>query len=85
MHCGGWVSCAMRSGTGPRLHSGLFHDAYHPFAEALWQLRSGIRVDLGSAALTPADLDKPGWDDQANCDFCQAPASLRPDPGARGA
>ena len=53
-----------------KLHTAPFHDAYHPFAEALWRLRSSIRIDLGSAALTPADLDKPGWDDKANCDFC---------------
>jgi hypothetical protein len=56
---------------GTKLHTMPYHDAYHPYAEALWRLRSAIRVDLGSRALTAADLDKPGWDEQANCDFCQ--------------
>jgi hypothetical protein len=56
---------------GAKLHTVPYHDAYHPYAEALWRLRSNIRVDLGSAALTASDLDKPSWDEQANCDFCQ--------------
>jgi hypothetical protein len=56
---------------GAKLHTMPYHDAYHPYAEALWKLRSGIRVDLGSAALTASDLDKPSWDEQASCDFCQ--------------
>ena len=56
---------------GAKLHTVPYHDAYHPYAEALWRLRSRIREDLGSAALQAADLDKPNWDEQANCDFCQ--------------
>jgi hypothetical protein len=56
---------------GAKLHTMPYHDVYHPYAEALWNLRRSIRVDLGSAALTASDLDKPSWDEQANCDFCQ--------------
>ncbi|HEX5994146.1 MAG TPA: hypothetical protein VFY84_03285 [Jiangellales bacterium] len=48
-----------------------YHNTYHPYAEALWRLRLSIRKDLGSAELTPADVDKESWDAQANCDFCQ--------------
>lgn len=68
---------------GAKLHTMPYHEAYHPYAEALWKLRSSIRVDLGSAALTAADLDKPNWDEQANCDFCQLhrhPAPAQPVP-----
>ena len=56
---------------GAKLHTMPYHEGYHPYAEALWRLRRSIRVDLGSAALTAKDLDKPSWDEQANCDFCQ--------------
>jgi hypothetical protein len=51
-----------------------YHDAYHPYGEALWRLRMSIRKDLGSDVLNPGDLDKENWDSQANCDFCQARA-----------
>jgi hypothetical protein len=69
-------------GAGARLHTAAFHDAYHPFAEALWRLRSSIRLDLGSTALTPDDLDKPGWDDKANCDFCEGQGGVVPSQAA---
>jgi hypothetical protein len=49
-----------------------YHDAYHPYGEALWRLRMSIRRDLGSEVLSPGDLDKETWDSQANCDFCQS-------------
>lgn len=63
---------------GAKLHTMPYHDAYHPYAAALWKLRSSIRMDLGSAALTASDLDKRSWDEQANCDFCQLHRSGQP-------
>jgi hypothetical protein len=59
---------------GAKRRTGPYHDAYHPYGEALWQLRLAIRRDLGSDVLNPADLDKETWDSQANCDFCQSRA-----------
>jgi len=56
---------------GAKLYTGAYHDAYHPYAEALWHLRAEIRKDLGATPLTAGDLDKQSWDSQANCDFCQ--------------
>lgn len=56
---------------GAKLYTMPYHDAYHPYAEALWYLRTAIRKDLGAAALSPSDLDKQSWDSQANCEFCQ--------------
>jgi hypothetical protein len=57
---------------GVRLSTVPYHDAYHPYADALWRLRSSIRVDLGGKALTVDDLERTSWDDRASCDFCQA-------------
>ncbi len=57
---------------GVKLYTVPYHDAYHPYADALWRLRSSIRVDLGSSALTAADLEKTSWVDRANCEFCAA-------------
>ena len=65
----GAVRTAVRNGA--KLHTRAFHDAYHPYAEALWRLRVAIRRDLGSAPLTPADVEKDSWDSQAACDFCR--------------
>jgi len=48
-----------------------YHDVYHRYSEALWRLRTSIRKDLGSAELTPADVEKETWDSQANCEFCR--------------
>jgi hypothetical protein len=57
---------------GVKLYTLPYHDAYHPYADALWRLRKSIRVDLGSPALTAADLERTSWDDRASCDFCQS-------------
>jgi hypothetical protein len=48
-----------------------YHDAYHPYGEALWRLRMSIRTDLGSELLTPGDLEKETWDSVVNCEFCR--------------
>jgi hypothetical protein len=57
---------------GVKLYTVPYHDAYHPYADALWRLRSSIRVDLGGKVLTVDDLERTSWDDRAGCDFCQA-------------
>jgi hypothetical protein len=56
---------------GAKRRTVAYHDAYHPFAEALWNLRRAIRKDLGSVELTLADLERETWDTKANCAFCQ--------------
>lgn len=56
---------------GAKLFTLPYHEAYHPYAEALWHLRAAIRKDLGVPALSPSDLDKQSWDSQAHCDFCR--------------
>lgn len=56
---------------GAKLQSSAYHNAYHPYAEALWQLRAAIRHDLGAAELTPADVGRQSWDSQQHCAFCR--------------
>jgi hypothetical protein len=66
---------------GAKLQSMAYHNAYHPFAEALWRLRAAIRHDLGATGLTPEDVGKESWDSQANCSFCRqhlVPAPAQP-------
>jgi hypothetical protein len=57
---------------GAILDSSEYHDAYHAYARALWDLRRAIRVDLNVSDITPEDLDKPTWESRDTCAFCQA-------------
>jgi hypothetical protein len=63
---------------GAKRRTVAYHDAYHPFAEALWDLRRAIRKDLGSEELTLADLEKETWDTKSNCVFCRTHAAPVP-------
>jgi len=58
-------------GDGARLGTPDYHEPYHGFAKALWDLRRAIREDLGGSTLTPADLDKKSWDGRDDCAVCQ--------------
>lgn len=57
---------------GSALESAAYHDAYHPFAEALWRLRLTVRADMGEPVLTPQELSLPDWTDRDQCDTCQS-------------
>lgn len=61
---------AVRS--GKQLDSVEYHDAYHPFADALWRFRVAVRKDLQQPALSPADLQRPDWTDRDRCTTCAA-------------
>jgi hypothetical protein len=63
---------------GVKRRTVAYHDAYHPYAEALWDLRRAIRQDLGSEDLTLADLERETWDTRSNCAFCRAHAGAVP-------
>ena len=56
---------------GASLDSAEYHDAYHPYAEALWNFRLAIRADIGEPALTPQVLGRPDWSDRDRCITCQ--------------
>jgi hypothetical protein len=47
-----------------------YHDAYHPFAEAVWQFRVAVRADFRQPALTPASIGKTGWSEREVCAEC---------------
>ncbi|MFI6823263.1 hypothetical protein ACIBJE_20235 [Micromonospora sp. NPDC050187] len=72
------VRNAVRSGA--TLQSREYHQAYHAFAEAIWQLRMAARADLDQAVLEPADLDRRSWSEREGCHRCLEPASREPDP-----
>ncbi|MEU4565109.1 hypothetical protein [Micromonospora sp. NPDC023956] len=65
---------------GATLQSRDYHQAYHGFAEAVWQLRMAARADLNQAVLEPADLDRRSWSEREGCRWCLEPASREPDP-----
>jgi hypothetical protein len=56
---------------GATLESKEYHDAYHPFAQALWEFRLAIRSDLREPALAPQDLGLADWSDRDRCATCQ--------------
>ncbi|MDG4798303.1 hypothetical protein [Micromonospora sp. WMMD1082] len=59
---------AIRSGAA--LSSRGYHDAYHPFAEALWTFRVAVRVEIGQSRLDPVDLDRESWSERERCAVC---------------
>lgn len=62
------VRNAVRSGA--TLSSGEYHQAYHGYAEAIWQLRMAARADLDQVRLEPADLERRSWSERENCRGC---------------
>ncbi|BFV55950.1 hypothetical protein KCMC57_up10540 [Kitasatospora sp. CMC57] len=55
--------------------STAFHDAYHPYIEAVWAYRVAVRAELEGRALTPAVFGWSAWDGRERCPVCRvAPA-----------
>jgi hypothetical protein len=61
--------------TGVAVRSIDYHEAYHPYGEAMWALRNAIRTDLGASRMTPADLARESWENRETCQVCQARVS----------
>ena len=57
---------------GARLTSIEYHEAYHDFAETLWEFRMLVRTQAGNPALTPDDLSRPDWSERDSCARCRA-------------
>jgi hypothetical protein len=55
---------------GARTRSREYHDAYHPYAEALWQFRLAVRADFRHEPFTPQDVDQTSWSELETCAFC---------------
>ncbi|MGA3490390.1 hypothetical protein ACK8GG_20550 [Micromonosporaceae bacterium DT55] len=62
------VRNAVRSGVV--LSAREYHDAYHPFAEALWMFRVAARVEVGQNRLAPNHLDRESWSERERCARC---------------
>lgn len=56
---------AVRSGA--ELESPSYHDAYHPFAEALWKLRMALRAAAGQSPVSPTAVGRRDWSDRERC------------------
>ncbi|WP_282327912.1 hypothetical protein [Micromonospora sp. WMMD712] len=69
------VRNAVRSGAA--LSSREYHQTYHGYAEAIWQLRMAARADLDQARLEPVDLERRSWSERENCHGCLGSADGR--------
>lgn len=70
------VRNAVRSGAA--LSSREYHQTYHGYAEAIWQLRMAARADLDQARMEPVDLARRSWSEREGCHGCLGPADGRP-------
>ncbi|KQV14995.1 MULTISPECIES: hypothetical protein [unclassified Kitasatospora] len=57
--------------TGAPQSSAAFHDAYHPYIEAVWAYRVAVRAELEGRALTPAVFGWAAWDGRERCSVCR--------------
>ncbi|MER5866518.1 CchlQ [Kitasatospora sp. NPDC002040] len=51
--------------------SAAFHDAYHPYIEAVWAYRVVVRAELEGQALSPAVFGWAAWDGRERCPRCR--------------
>jgi hypothetical protein len=55
---------------GAKTRSREYHDAYHPFAEALWRFRLAVRADFRQQPFGPASVAHTSWSELEDCDVC---------------
>ncbi|WP_405020307.1 CchlQ [Kitasatospora sp. NBC_00070] len=58
-------------GGGAPQSSTAFHEAYHPYIEAVWAYRIAVRAELEGDALTPAVFGWSAWDGRERCPVCR--------------
>lgn len=56
---------------GALLATTEYHDAYHLFAEKLWEFRMLVRTHAGNQPLTPAALGRSDWSERGSCARCE--------------
>jgi hypothetical protein len=56
---------------GAPLSSPAFHDAYHPYIEAVWAYRIAVRSELEGGSLSPAVFGWTAWDGTERCPLCR--------------
>jgi len=56
---------------GAALDSVAFHDAYHPYIEAVWAYRVAVRRELEGKSLLPDAFGWAAWDGRERCPLCR--------------
>ncbi|CAO5186653.1 CchlQ [Frankia sp. AiPs1] len=56
---------------GAALSSAAFHDAYHPYLDAVWHYRAAVRAELDTSALSLAVFGWNTWDGTDRCPLCR--------------
>jgi hypothetical protein len=56
---------------GAALSSPAFHDAYHPYIEAVWAYRTAVRGELEGGSLSPGVFGWTAWDGRERCPLCR--------------
>jgi hypothetical protein len=65
---------------GAALSSPAFHDAYHPYIEAVWAYRTAVRGELEGGSLSPAVFGWTAWDGRERCPLCRPDLAGKADP-----
>jgi hypothetical protein len=47
-----------------------FHEAYHPYLDAVWAYRVAVRQELEGGSLSPAIFGWTAWDGRERCPLC---------------
>jgi hypothetical protein len=64
---------------GAAQDSRAFHDAYHPYIEAVWKYRVAVRGELEDRSLSPATFGWEEWDGRDRCPSCGGPVAAAAD------
>lgn len=57
--------------TEASLSSPAFHEAYHPYIEAVWAYRVAVRDELEGESVSPAVFGWAAWDGRERCPQCR--------------
>ncbi|MGX1755459.1 CchlQ [Streptomyces lydicus] len=62
-------------GEGARQTSPAFHDAYHPYLDAVWAYRVAVREELEGTSFGPSAFGWEEWDGTDRCAVCRREAA----------
>lgn len=57
--------------SGASHESPAFHDAYHPYIDAVWNYRVAVRRELEGLSLSPGTFGWEEWDGSDRCPSCR--------------
>ncbi|MEV6108977.1 CchlQ [Streptomyces sp. NPDC051940] len=61
--------------SGAAMASEAFHDAYHPYIDAVWAYRVAVRSELEGESLVPSGFGWDAWDGRERCPRCAGAGS----------